>query len=414
MSIIVFLIVFSIIVTIHEFGHYYVAKKSGVLVREFALGMGPKLVSFKRGETTFTIRALPLGGFVRMAGYDDESDPITQGQLIHIQLNDNRVVTTLDTQEQSSISNGVLVEVVSCDPTKLMELQARRLDSNDVESFVIDKKAMIIEKNGTMVQVAPLETHLESASVWKRIAIYAAGPICNFLLSITVFILLAFANGGVSSTSNVVEVVPSGAAQLAGIRSGERITHIAHQPVLSYDQIVTALDTAKQNNHNVILIDVASNGVSRQVSVMLQNGKLGVYPTKENSVFGNIAYGLTQTVAVIKQVWQSLANLVTSGFNLSGVGGPLAIIRASGQVAQAGWINVLAFLAMLSANLGVINLLIIPGLDGGKIMLGLIEVVRKKPLSKDKEMFVTMIGVGMLLLLTVAVTFNDIVRLFFK
>lgn len=412
MSIIVFLAVFSIIVTIHEFGHYYVAKKSGVLVREFALGMGPKLFAFKRGETTFTIRALPLGGFVRMAGYDDTTDQIAEGQRLFIQLDHNHVVTILDTQDIPTTTDGLLVEVVSCDMTIDMQLHARVVDSDSSEVFTISKKAIVIEKNGTMVQVAPLETHLENASVWKRIAIYAAGPICNFLLSITVFIVLAFANGGTPSTSNVVEVVPNGAAQLAGIRSGERITHIAHEPVLSYDQIVKALDTAKQKNHNVLLIDVASDGVGRQVSVALQDGKLGIYPTKENSFIGNMTYGFTQTFVVIKQVWQALSSIVTKGLGSSGVGGPLAIIQASGQVAQAGLMNVLVFLAMLSANLGVINLLIIPGLDGGKILLGLIEVVRKKPLSKDKEMFVTMIGAGLLLLLTVAVTFNDIVRLF--
>lgn len=412
MSIIVFLIVFSIIVTIHEFGHYYVAKKSGVLVREFALGMGPKLFAFKRGETTFTIRALPLGGFVRMAGYDDTNDQIVEGQRICIKLDDNRVVTVLDTQDTPT-TKGLLVEVVSCDAVKSMQLHARVEGSDSSEIFTISKKAIVVEKNGTMVQVAPLETHLESASVWKRIAIYAAGPICNFLLSIFVFILLAFVNGGVNSNSNKVNIVENSPAAQVGFKNGTKITAINNVAVKTFEEITEQLALAKEKAESVIVTTQESD-LTKTYTVTLQDGKLGVYPIKENSFFGNIAYGFTQTVSVIKQVWQALSSIVTKGLGSSGVGGPLAIIQASGQVAQAGFMNVLVFLAMLSANLGIINLLIIPGLDGGKILLGLIEVIRRKPLSKEKEMFITMIGAGLLLLLTVAVTFNDIVRLFFK
>lgn len=413
MSIIVFLVVFSIIVTIHEFGHYYVAKKSGVLVREFALGMGPKVFAFKRGETTFTIRALPLGGFVRMAGYDDTTDQIVEGQRIFIQLDDNRVVTILDTQDVPTTVNGLLVDVVSCDTVTNMQLHAKVVDSDSSEVFTISKKAIVIEKNGTMVQVAPLETHLESASVWKRIAIYAAGPICNFLLSIFVFIVLAFVNGGVNSNSNTVNVVENSPIALVGLKDGTKITAINDVAVKTFDDITKQLALVKEKSASVVVTTQESD-LTRTHTVTLQDGKLGIYPVKENSFIGNITYGFTQTFFVIKQVWQSLASIITKGLNASGVGGPLAIIQVSGQVAQAGLMNVFVFLAMLSANLGVINLLIIPGLDGGKILLGLIEVVRKKPLSKDKEMFVTMIGAGLLLLLTVVVTFNDIVRLFNK
>lgn len=412
MSIIVFLIVFSIIVTIHEFGHYYVAKKSGVLVREFALGMGPKLFAIKRGETTFTVRALPLGGFVRMAGYDDTNDQIVEGQHICIQLNDNHVVTVLDMQDMPT-TNGLMVEVVSCDAIKTMQLHARAVDSDSSEVFAISKKAMVIEKNGTMVQVAPLETHLESATVWKRIAIYAAGPICNFLLSILVFIFLAFANGGVNSNRSIVNIVENSPAAQVGLKDGTKITAINNVMVTTFEEITKQLSLVKEKTASVVVTTQESD-LTKTYTIILQDGKLGVYPVKENSFFGNVSYGFTQTVSVIKQVWQALSSIVTKGLGASGVGGPLAIIQASGQVAQAGVVNVLVFLAMLSANLGVINLLIIPGLDGGKILLGLIEAIRRKPLSKDKEMFITMIGAGLLLLLTVVVTFNDIVRLFFK
>lgn len=411
MSIIVFLLVFSVIVTIHEFGHYYIAKKSGVLVREFALGMGPKMATWKKGETTFTIRALPLGGFVRMAGADDEVAPIEQNQTIYITRNTLGQVVVIDTRDTLIQEDAEKFLVETCDLVDTLRLSGSFEGSEDVVELIVDDKALLIEKDGTSIQVAPRHVHLESATVWQRIAIYVAGPVCNFLLSIVVFMFLAFASNGVPSASNHVAVVDNGPAQRAGVKTGDQIVSINQQETTSYQAIVTVLNKAKTQGNNVVLLEVVTNGVNRHISVNLEDWKLGVYQTLDTRLETKLTYGFTQTIAVVQQVWQALVNLVTSGFKMNSVGGPLAIVQASGQVAQAGILQVLAFLAMISANLGVMNLLPIPALDGGKILLGFIEVLRGKPISKEKEMMVTMVGAILLIALTVAVTFNDITRL---
>ncbi|MBS4761867.1 site-2 protease family protein [Carnobacteriaceae bacterium zg-ZUI252] len=414
MAIVVFLLIFTIIVTLHEFGHYYVAKKSGVLVREFALGMGPKVFSWRKGETTFTLRALPLGGFVRMAGDGDDTQEIKQGQRVYLTQNENGHIVEIDTQDTPSNALALPVEVSYCDIVDTMTIKGFVNGESDEQIFVVDDKAMHIEHDGTRVQVAPLQTHLETKSAFKRIAIYAAGPINNFLLSIFVFTLLAFFAGGVNSPSNRVAVSENGVAARIGIQTGDKITAINDTAITNFSDLTTVMARLRQQHVTDIDVTYESNHQTKTIRAQLTDGYLGVTQSKDTDILSKLTYGFTETVVVVKQVWLALVGLVTNGFNVGQLGGPIAIVQMSGEVAQSGILSIFSFLAILSANLGVINLLPIPGLDGGKILLALIELLRGKPLSKNKEVFVTMIGVGILLLLMVVVTFNDIAKLFIK
>lgn len=411
LSIIVFLFVFSVMVTIHEWGHYYVAKKSGVLVREFALGMGPKVASWQKGETTFTIRLLPLGGFVRMAGDGDDVEEIKPGQLIYVTQNEEGIVTVIDTQEQPDNALALPVDVVECDIVNDMMIKGRVGIQGDVQLFRVSRQATHIERDGTHVQVAPIETHLESVSALKRIAIYVAGPLSNFVLSVAVFTLLAFATGGINSSTNQVTVQENSAAAQAGIQTGDIITAINGKHVTEYSDISTTMRGLREQNVTEVTITFRTQGVEKTQKVTLVDGYLGVSPVQETRLTAKLTAGFTQTWDVIKQVWLALVGMLTGGLSMSQMGGPIAIVQASGQVAQFGFLPILSFLAMLSANLGVMNLVPIPGLDGGKIVFALIEMIRGKRLSKQKEMVVTIVGVALLLLLMVTVTFNDITRL---
>ncbi|MBS4769683.1 site-2 protease family protein [Carnobacteriaceae bacterium zg-ZUI240] len=414
MAIVVFLLVFTIIVTLHEFGHYYVAKKSGVLVREFALGMGPKVFSWRKGETTFTLRALPLGGFVRMAGDGDDTQEIKQGQRVYLTQNEDGRIVEIDTQDKPSNTLALPVEVSYCDIVGTMTIKGFVAGESDEQIFVVDDKSMHIEHDGTRVQVAPLQTHLETKSAFKRIAIYAAGPINNFLLSIFVFTLLAFSAGGVNSPSNRVTVSENGVAARIGIQTGDKITAINDTAITNFSDLTTVMARLRQQHVTDIDVTYESNHQTKTIRAQLTDGYLGVTQSKDTDIWSKLTYGFTETIVVVKQVWLALVGLVTNGFNVGQLGGPIAIVQMSGEVAQSGILSIFSFLAILSANLGVINLLPIPGLDGGKILLALIELLRGKPLSKNKEVFVTMIGVGILLLLMVVVTFNDIAKLFIK
>ena len=202
-TIITFIIVFSILVIFHEFGHYYFAKKAGILVREFAIGFGPKIFSYRRGETTFTIRILPVGGYVRMAGYEEETE-IKPGTPIGLIVNDNNEVTLINNYKKKQLLDAVPMEISAIDLEKDLFVEGYLAgDETNLVRYPVLRDAMIIEEDGTEVQIAPLDVQFQSASLPKRMMTNFAGPMNNIILAVVAFIVLAFMQGGVVSQENI-------------------------------------------------------------------------------------------------------------------------------------------------------------------------------------------------------------------
>ncbi|NEW62759.1 RIP metalloprotease RseP [Granulicatella sp. zg-ZJ] len=416
MQIIVFLLVFGVIVTIHEFGHFYFAKRSGVLVREFAIGMGPKIFATKKNGTTYTIRALPVGGYVRLAGYGDDVEPLKAGQLISIVLNQDNIVTCINTCAKTRLDKAVPFEVRQADLEKEMLLIGRLAGQDTDSTFSVSKEATYIEENGTEIQVAPLEKQFEQASIFRRILVNFGGPLNNFILGILLFILVGFMNGGIPHLLNKVNVMENTPAYQAGIRTGDSITQVDHQETKNGAELYQRLSEAKKTQTQVELIVEKENHEMVTYTVPFQNNVIGVtfQQEKDASVTSILAYGFTRTWEIATGIWSTLAGFFKTGFDIQQFGGPVAIAQASGQATQGGIMSVLMFMAAISVNLGVMNLLPIPALDGGKIVLNILELLRGKPISKEKETMITLVFAGLLVLLMVAVTFNDIQRWFFK
>ena len=163
-TIITFIIVFSILVIFHEFGHYYFAKKAGILVREFAIGFGPKIFSYRKGETTFTIRILPVGGYVRMAGYEEETE-IKPGTPIGLIVNNNNEVTLINNYKKKQLLDAVPMEVSAIDLEKDLYVEGYLAgDETNLVRYPVLRDAMIIEEDGTEVQIAPLDVQFQAAS----------------------------------------------------------------------------------------------------------------------------------------------------------------------------------------------------------------------------------------------------------
>ncbi|MBF0779581.1 MULTISPECIES: RIP metalloprotease RseP [unclassified Granulicatella] len=414
MTIFIFLLVFSVIVTIHEFGHFYFAKKSGVLVREFAIGMGPKIFATRHNGTTYTIRMLPIGGYVRLAGRGDDVEPLKAGQMITIVQDDNQVVHTINTNTKKIIANAVPFEVHASDLEKEMILTGTMVGNSDIVTLSVSKEATFIEENGTEIQVAPIEKQIESIHPLKKMLVNFAGPMNNFILGIVLFILFAFISGGVSGQSNKISVVDNSSALLAGIQNGDKIVSVNGQSTPTWQSIVQELGKAKETNvQQDVSIEVEKeNQTKHTYKVVLQDGKIGVSPYHYTDVMSKITYGFTESWRIATNIFSVLGNMFTKGLDIQQFGGPVAIAQTTGQVAEQGFIAVIWFTAMLSINLGIMNLLPIPVLDGGKILLNSIELLRGKPISPEKEMIVTMVGAGIMIVLVIAVTFNDIMRLF--
>lgn len=418
-AIIAFLFVFSVIVIIHEFGHYYFAKKAGILVREFAIGMGPKIFQVRKGETVYTLRLLPIGGYVRMAGHDEDEQEIKPGMMITIELDKENVVQKLNFDEQLIIENSVPFQIEEADLHRTMTLSGYFVNSEEKVNLMVSKQATIIESDGTEVVVAPIERQFNSASLWNRIKTNAAGPMNNFILSIIIFIIVGFMQGGVPSNDPVIgQVSDQSAAQEAGLQTSDKIISIDGVDIHSWDEMTSIV---RSSADKTLSVTIQRNGDTKNVSITPkpvegQNGskigQLGVTRTLDNSILSILGYGFSQTISVIVLVLSALGSIFTKGFNLNQLGGPVAIYSLTSQVAKNGLIDLLSFMGMISANLGVMNLLPIPALDGGKLVLNFIEGIRKKPLDPEKEGYLTIAGAIFLFALMLLVTWNDIMKLF--
>ena len=418
-AIIAFLFVFSVIVIIHEFGHYYFAKKAGILVREFAIGMGPKIFQVRKGETVYTLRLLPIGGYVRMAGHDEDEQEIKPGMMITIELDKENIVQKLNFDEHLIIENSVPFQIEEADLHRSMTLSGYFVNSEEKVNLTVSKQATIIESDGTEVVVAPIERQFNSASLWNRIKTNAAGPMNNFILSIIIFIIVGFMQGGVPSNDPVIgQVSDQSAANEAGLQTSDKIISIDGVDIHSWDEMTSIV---RSSADKTLSMTIQRNGDTKNVSITLKSvegqngskiGQLGVTRTLDNSILSILGYGFTQTISVIVLVLSALGSIFTKGFNLNQLGGPVAIYSLTSQVAKNGLIDLLSFMGMISANLGVMNLLPIPALDGGKLVLNFIEGIRKKPLDPEKEGYLTIAGAIFLFALMLLVTWNDIMKLF--
>ena len=418
-AIIAFLFVFSVIVIIHEFGHYYFAKKAGILVREFAIGMGPKIFQVRKGETVYTLRLLPIGGYVRMAGHDEDEQEIKPGMMITIELDKENIVQKLNFDEHLIIENSVPFQIEEVDLHRSMTLSGYFVNSEEKVNLTVSKQATIIESDGTEVVVAPIERQFNSASLWNRIKTNAAGPMNNFILSIIIFIIVGFMQGGVPSNDPVIgQVSDQSAAHEAGLQTSDKIISIDGVDIHSWDEMTSIV---RSSADKTLSMTIQRNGDTKNVSITPKSvegqngskiGQLGVTRTLDNSIFSILGYGFSQTISVIVLVLSALGSIFTKGFNLNQLGGPVAIYSLTSQVAKNGLIDLLSFMGMISANLGVMNLLPIPALDGGKLVLNFIEGIRKKPLDPEKEGYLTIAGAIFLFALMLLVTWNDIMKLF--
>jgi len=421
-TIIAFVLVFGIIVVIHEFGHFYFAKKAGILVREFSIGFGPKIFSYRKGETTYTIRILPLGGYVMMAGYEEEED-LRPGMPVTLFLDKHGKVAKIDTTNSNTDIESVPVEIKEFDlEDKLFVEGIIASDINETEIFYLNRDAVIVKENGLELQIAPSDRRFQNAPLFNRILTNFAGPLNNFILAVIAFIIFAFLQGGVPSNEPVIgQIQEESVASESVLEEGDEIRTVNGEPTESWNELVGII---RENPNEEINLEIEKeNGETVEDTITPTSveaneettiGRIGVVVSMDTSFMSKISFGFTQTWMMISSILSLLATIFTGGFTLDNLGGPVAIYSATETVVQsAGFLGIVNFMASLSVNLGIVNLLPIPGLDGGKLLLNFIEGIRGKPLSEEKEGILTLISVGLLLLLMIFVTWNDIQRFFF-
>ncbi|MGC6569409.1 RIP metalloprotease RseP [Streptococcus sp. VTCC 12886] len=417
-GILAFIFIFGVIVVIHEFGHFYFAKKAGILVREFAIGMGPKIFAHTgKDGTLYTIRILPLGGYVRMAGWGEDKTEIKTGTPASLTLNEAGVVTRINLTGKQLDNLSLPMNVTSFDFEEKLEITGLVLEES--KTYKVDHDATIVEEDGTEVRIAPLDVQYQNATVWGRLITNLAGPMNNFILGILVFIFLMFMQGGVpDSSSNAVTITDGGALQAAGLVTGDKILSVNGDATDSYTEVATIISKAAEDATTAPSFDlvVEHDGATKNVTVTAEKVdgtyRIGISPILKTGFVDKIVGGFQQAGATALLIVTALKNLIAN-FDVKQLGGPVAIYKVSAQAAEFGLTSVLGLMAMLSINLGIFNLIPIPALDGGKIVMNILEAIRRKPLKPETESYITLAGVAVMVVLMIVVTWNDIIRVFF-
>lgn len=418
LGILTFILVFGIIVVVHEFGHFYFAKKSGILVREFAIGMGPKIFAhIGKDGTAYTIRILPLGGYVRMAGWGDDTTEIKTGTPVSLTLADDGKVKRINLSGKKLDQTALPMQVTQFDFEDKLFIKGLVLEEE--KTFAVDHDATVVEADGTEVRIAPLDVQYQNATIWGKLITNFAGPMNNFILGVVVFWVLIFMQGGVRDVdTNQFHIMPQGALAKVGVPETAQITKIGSHEVSNWESLIQAVETeTKDKTAPTLDVTISEKGSDKQVTVTPEDSQgrylLGVQPGVKSDFLSMFVGGFTTAADSALRILSALKNLIFQP-DLNKLGGPVAIFKASSDAAKNGIESILYFLAMISINIGIFNLIPIPALDGGKIVLNILEAIRRKPLKQEIETYVTLVGVVIMVVLMIAVTWNDIMRLFFR
>ena len=369
--------VFSAVIAIHEFGHFAVAKLCGVQVNEFSIGMGPVLLKKMHHGTQYSLRALPVGGFVALEGEESPESQQAEGE------------------ERSDLEERPL---------------SQRSGADSSPNGGASKEEELSRPTGKPLNEAP---------VWQRALIMAAGACMNFLLGFVVMaILLAAQNEPI--TSRVIYAVEDGAlCGQTGLEAGDKVLAVnGRRCFVANDMLYELMRTEDYSASFTVLRDGKK--------VELPRVQFDTWQDEDGEThmsLGFTVYGIKKTpVNVIKEAWNSvlyygriiftsLMDLLRGRESINDLSGPVGIVTAIGQAASYGWQDLLELLALITVNVGIFNLLPFPALDGGKVVFLLIEGVTGHAVPEKIQSGLTLAAFALLFALMIFATYNDIVRL---
>ncbi len=378
-TIILFIIIFSIVVISHELGHFLIGRKNGIRVLEFSVGMGPTLFSFIKGGVKYSLKLLPIGGACMFDGEDGTAE---------------------DEEERGSLHRRAGVEADLPLPS---DRENSRFGRTDLESQGVA---------------------FSEAGVWRRIAAVFAGPFFNFILAFVVAVALtAFLGADLPVIGQLTE---DSAAGEAGLQPGDRITQIGHEKIHFYREVVVI---SSLNQGEALEVHYEREGEKKVARIQPrydeQTGRYymgftGAGEYLKCNPLQVFQYGFYEVEYYVKTTYKSLGMLLRGRVTKDDVSGPIGIAQFVGESydhaeknygTSSAILTMLEIVVLLSVNLGILNLLPLPALDGGRLLFMLVEVVRGKPVSPEKEGMVHFAGLVVLMILMVFVMYNDIMRL---
>ncbi len=426
MQILIGLIAISVIMFIHEFGHFIAAKACKIKVKEFSIFMGPKLFQFKKGETLYTLRLIPMGAFVAMEGEEEESQddrafcnkPVWQRAIVAFAGSFANIVVALLIFTLTFFSTGYITNEIGSLDEASGAYQAGLREGDMVKEYngkkirhALDLNVYMYAANDKPVTIEYERNNQSDTATFQPVHYPEAK---RYLLG-----FVPRANSGLESTV-VDSVNTETGAKRAGLQSGDRIVEIDGNPIKDRKDIAAVMDTGKGDEVEVKVIR-NNQTVTMSIKPYLETTPEMYLPgfyfkTAKGGFFKTIGNAWRYTFSNVRSVYLSLGWLISGKVSLKDVMGPVGIISTIGSVARQPSVlialqSLLNTIAVISVNLGVMNLLPMPALDGSKLVILLIEGLRKKPIPQEREAMISMIGFVLLISLMIFTVYNDIMRL---
>lgn len=416
LGILSFIIALGIIILVHELGHFIVAKKVGILCHEFSIGMGPAIWSKKKGETTYSIRAIPLGGYVAMAGEEAEKEMVKTGQTVGLLLSSKGEVEKIYLNPESQ-PNLIVGEIKAVDLYKDLTISIET-KQDGLHHYHVNHDAYYVFEKG-MQQIAPYDRCLESKSKFARFATMAAGATMNFILAIVLLFFVGLFQGQAIYSNTLGTVTENSPAQIAGLQVGDQIVEYNGYPIETWTDLSTAIDASPKQSTVVIQRNNERQELVITPDVVNGDPQIGVgvdyeHPLRiERSLGYAVKYSALQTKNAFSQIIETFKMLfVTKEAGVNDLAGPIGIYTMTSQIVTYGLASFVIWISFLSVNIGVMNLLPLPALDGGRILFVLIEAIIGRPVDRKVEGYIHAAGLVLFLGLFVFVSFNDVLRLF--
>ncbi len=412
-GIISFILALGIIILVHELGHFLVAKHYGILCHEFSIGMGPTVWSKKKGETTYSIRAIPFGGFVAMAGEEAEKEMVKVDQVVGVSFSRQGLVDRIYLKPEDQKPE-VIGTIKSVDLYKQLTISLETEDGI-LREFNVEHEAYYILEKGTQ-QIAPYDRCLESKSKWARFATMAAGATMNFVLALVLFFIVGLSVGMPTYSNTLGQIIQDSPAQVAGLEEGDTIVSYNNQVVSNWEDLTAAIQSTTEPTTLTYIRNGQTNTVEITPQVNDREGTLvssiGVGPEYERSLLTGFKYSIFKTKEAFVSIFETFRMLfVTKEAGINDLSGPVGIYKMTSTIATYGLTSLLIWVGFLSVNIGIMNLLPFPALDGGRILFVLIEAIIGRPVDRRIEGYIHMTGLLLFFGLFIYVTFNDIIRL---
>ncbi len=439
LKMVVFLAGLAALIFVHELGHFLVARRVGVVVEKFSLGFGPKILGFTSGGTEYLISAIPLGGYVKMKGEDYEEASLKQpGSFAGAP-----VLSRLAIAFAGPLFNVLFAVVIYC-VVYMVGVETLGLVTGQIKENSPAHKAgllagdRIVEIGGEQVRFwDDLQNIVHNAPGqalnFKVERAGAPGPLNFTITPVSEEITTLFGDKknvgliGISPlVTNITYVKQGTAADRAGIKEGDRLISVDDQPILGWAELKpAAVDKPGQEvvfrverNGEELLIPltpeskVVEDEQGNKVEIgMIGIGMSGEMVLEQYGLFGGIWRGLVETWRLTHMIALSLKSLIVGSISADTIGGPILIFQVYGEYAEQGLSELVRLTALLSINLGLLNLLPIPVLDGGHILFFLIEMVKGRPLSEQSRERAQQVGLFMLISLMIFAFYNDIMRI---